>query len=38
MKEHGVDVLLTFDKNLRYPQNFKRYDLPVLILDAEDNT
>lgn len=38
MKEHGFDVLLTFDKNLRYQQNFKRYDLPVLVLDAEDNT
>lgn len=38
MKEHGFDALLTFDKNLRYQQNFERYDLPVLVLDAEDNT
>jgi len=38
MKEHGFDALLTFDKNLRYQQNFERYDLPVLVLDAADNT
>ncbi|MEX1132863.1 MAG: DUF5615 family PIN-like protein [Flavobacteriales bacterium] len=38
MKEHGSHALLTFDKNLRYQQNFARYDLPVLVLDAEDNT
>jgi len=38
MKEHGFEALLTFDKNLRYQQNFKRYDVPVLVLDAEDNT
>lgn len=38
MKEHGFEVLLTFDKNLRCQQNFERYDLPVLVLDAEDNT
>jgi len=38
MKEHGFDALLTFDKNLRYHQNFDRYDLPVLVLIAADNT
>jgi len=38
MKEYGFDALLTFDKNLRYQQNFERYDLPVLVLDAADNT
>lgn len=38
MKQNGFDALITFDKNLRYQQNFQRYDLPVLILDAQDNT
>ncbi len=38
MKEHGFDALLTFDKNLSYQQNFERYDLPVLVQDAPDNT
>ncbi|MBP7514612.1 MAG: DUF5615 family PIN-like protein [Flavobacteriales bacterium] len=38
MKENGFEALLTFDKNLEYQQNFKKYDLPVIVLDAEDNT
>lgn len=38
MKSHGFDLLVTFDKNLAYQQNFRKYDLPVLVLDAEDNT
>lgn len=38
MKERGFHALLTFDKNLEYQQNFKKYDLPVIVLDAEDNT
>jgi len=32
------DVLITFDKNLQYQQNFKKYALPVLVLNAMDNT
>ena len=38
MKESEFEGLLTFDKNLRFQQNFDRYDLPVLVLDAPDNT
>ncbi len=38
MKQEGFDVLLTFDKNVEFQQNFKKYDLPVIVLDAEDNT
>lgn len=34
----GFDVLLTFDKNLQYQQNFKKYSLPVFVLNASDNT
>lgn len=38
MQEDGFDALLTFDKNLQYQQNFKKYTLPVLVLNAKDNT
>lgn len=32
------DALFTFDKNLQYQQNFKKYTVPVLVLNATDNT
>jgi len=32
------DALLTFDKNLQYQQNFNKYALPVLVLNAPDNS
>lgn len=35
---NNFDVLLTFDKNLQYQQNFKRYAAPVFVLNAADNT
>ncbi len=38
MLDEGFDVLLTFDKNLRFQQNFDKYPLSVLILDTEDNS
>ena len=38
MLANGFNVLLTFDKNLQYQQNFKKYSLPVLVLMAPDNT
>lgn len=34
----GFDALLTFDKNLQYQQNFKKYTLTVLVLNAKNNT
>ena len=34
----GFDALLTFDKNLKYQQNFNKYSIPVIVLNAEDNT
>ncbi len=34
----GFEVLLTFDKNLQYQQNFSKYPIAVFILNAEDNT
>ena len=38
MKENTFDAILTFDKNLGFQQNFEKYDLPVIVLAAEDNT
>jgi predicted nuclease of predicted toxin-antitoxin system len=38
MEATGFEVLLTFDKNLQYQQNFRAYSIPVLVLDAVDNS
>ncbi|EHQ27386.1 DUF5615 family PIN-like protein [Mucilaginibacter paludis] len=38
MQKDEFDVLLTFDKNIQYQQNFQKYPLPVLVLNARDNT
>ena len=35
--EHKFDALLTFDKNLQYQQNFTRYTIAVIVLNATDN-
>lgn len=37
MIDDGFDVLFTFDKNLQYQQNFQKYKLPVIVLNASDN-
>lgn len=37
MLKEKFEVLLTFDKNLQYQQNFERYPVSVLVLIAEDN-
>jgi predicted nuclease of predicted toxin-antitoxin system len=34
----NFDALITFDKNLQFQQNFQKYSLPVLILNAPDNS
>ena len=36
--EHDFDALLTFDKNLQYQQNFSRYTIAVIVLNAPDNS
>lgn len=36
--ENGFDALLTFDKNLQYQQNFSRYTISVIVLNAPDNS
>lgn len=37
LAEH-FDAMLTFDKNLSYQQNFKKYSIAVLVLNAHDNS
>ena len=38
MLANDFDALLTFDKNLRYQQNFSKYTIAVFILTARINT
>ncbi len=38
MISENFDALLTFDRNLRYQQNFQKFSLPVLVLNAPDNS
>jgi predicted nuclease of predicted toxin-antitoxin system len=38
MVDDDFDALLTFDKNLQHQQNFKKYTIPVLVLNASNNT
>jgi len=36
--ENNFDALLTFDKNLQYQQNFTKYTIAVIVLNASDNS
>lgn len=38
MIAHKFDALLTFDKNLQHQQNFVKYPLAVIVLNARSNT
>lgn len=38
MLAENFQVLLTFDKNIEYQQNFQKYPITVFLLDAVDNT
>lgn len=38
MIDDNFDALLTFDKNLKFQQNFKKYTIPVLVLNTKDNS
>ena len=38
MLSENIDAFFTFDRNLRYQQNFQKYALPVLVLNAPDNS
>ncbi|MEQ8473625.1 MAG: hypothetical protein RIC35_20675 [Marinoscillum sp.] len=37
MLEQNFEILLTFDRNLQYQQNFVKYPIAVFVLNAEDN-
>ena len=36
--QNNFDALLTFYKNLQYQQNFSRYTISVIVLNAPDNS
>lgn len=38
MLKQNFEILLTFDKNLQFQQNFSKYPIAVFILNADDNT
>ncbi|WP_316766776.1 DUF5615 family PIN-like protein [Pedobacter frigiditerrae] len=38
MIENEFNALITFDKNLQFQQNFAKYTLPIIVLNAKDNT
>ncbi len=38
MIESKFDVFITFDKNLQYQQNLSKYPIPVIVLNAIDNS
>jgi len=38
MLKNNFEALLTFDKNLQFQQNFSKYKIPVIVLNATDNT
>ena len=35
--ENNFDALITFDKNLRHQQNFKKYPITVFVINARIN-
>lgn len=37
MLAEGFEVLITFDKNLKYQQNFVKYPIAVLVLNVYSN-
>ena len=38
MIDDNFDAFLTFDKNLQHQQNFIKFNIPVLVLNAFSNT
>lgn len=34
----SFEAFFTFDKNLQHQQNFRKYSIPVLVLNADENT
>ena len=38
MIDENFDALLTFDKNIQYQQNFKKYPICIFVLSAKNNS
>lgn len=38
MLQEGFDMLITFDRNLKHQQNFAKYPIAVLVLNAVGNS
>jgi hypothetical protein len=38
MISEGFDLLITFDKSLQFQQNFEKFTIPVIIIQAPRNT
>ena len=38
MSDKKFDVIITFDKNIEFQQNFSKFTIPVLVFNAPDNT
>ena len=38
MIKNKFHALITFDKNLRYQQNLDKYSIPIIVINAKDNT
>lgn len=38
MLANGFDALISGDKNIPFQQNFPKYPIPVVVLNAPDNT
>ena len=38
MLKNNFEILITFDKNLQHQQNFSKYTILVIVLNAEINT
>lgn len=38
MIDENFDALLTFDKNIQYQQNFKKYPVCIFVLSAKNNS
>ena len=36
--ENKFDAFVTFDKNMKHQQNFKKFPIPVLVLNADKNS
>jgi len=38
MLSSNFNLMMTFDKNIEHQQNFRKFSIPVVILNAPDNT